>query len=175
MVFQKLPFSTVFPVGFVLSSGPAAVRCLGGDIGDGLFLGVVPLCGCQVPHQLIEEGEGSGAAVLLIVIVAVGGIAQGAGEVAQQAFHALSPFKGGHHFIGQTFQFFVAEAHFFDHIGYRADVQLSGAFQAEALVVAALPVIVQPGDEHHGNIFFASAAKGRFHRCVHSSMGCMVY
>lgn len=49
------------------------------------------------------------------------------------------------------------------------------AFQAETFVVAALPVIVQPGDEHHGNIFFASAAKGRFHRCVHSSMGCMVY
>ena len=172
VIFQEFPLGPVFALGFFLADTAAAIRGLGRDIGQRVLL-FLPIGVGQVSHELVQEGEsGSPSVFFLVVVAAVRRVAQGAGQVAQQAFHAFGPFKGRHHFRGQSLQIFITQAHFLNHISNRADIQLPGAFQAETFILTSLSVVVQPGDKDHGDIFFASAAQRWFHRRVHSFVGC---
>ena len=164
VVLQKFAFGAGLAFGLFCAALGLVLAALGGGGGGRLVLFL--LLAVHVAHEAVEEGEGGGAALffVLVVVPLSGHVPERLGDVADQVLHALGAVKGGHHLVGQALQLFVAQAHLFDHIGNRADVQLPGAFQTKAFVVAVLAVGVQAGDKDHGHVLFASAAKGRFHR-----------
>ena len=106
-----------------------------------------------VREELVQEGEGGGAPVVLVALLLVG--------LGHQALHPLGPAEGGHHLVGEVVQVLVGDAHFLHHIINGLDAKLPGALETETLVfgLAAL----QLGNKDHRHILVTAAAHSRLH------------
>lgn len=62
--------------------------------------------------------------------------------------------EGAHHFAGEIVKLIIGDAHFVYHIVHGLDVQLAGAFKAQALVLGL--AVFDLGYEYHGNILAAA-------------------
>ena len=104
-------------------------------------------------EQLIQEGKGSGLAVLVVLVAVL--------LLGHQALHALGAAEGRHHLVGQALQVLVGDTHFLDHIFHGLDAHFVGAFQAEAFTLrgAALHLL----NEDDGDVFVTSGAKCGLH------------
>ena len=100
------------------------------------------------PKELVEEGEGGGAAVVLAVAVPVG--------LGHQAFHTLGAAEGGHHLIGEVVKLLVGNAHFLHHVVDGLDAKLPGTFQAQTLIFGLSAL--QLGNKNNRYVFIAAAA-----------------
>ena len=93
-------------------------------------------------EEAVEEGEGGGLA-LVLVVRAVAGVGEG-----------LRPAEGVHHLAGERVEVLVGKAHAVYHVVHGLDVQLAGALQAEALVLGL--AVLDFGYEYHGHVLVAA-------------------
>ena len=122
----------------LLSRILAALR---GQVGVGfLALGLA----AHLAHEPVEEGEGGRLALVIAVGVRILNIHQAVGAA-----------EGLHHLVGEAVQLIVGEAHLVYHVVHGLDVQLTGALQAQPLVVG-LPVRVHAGYKYYRHVFLAA-------------------
>gem|GEM_PF-98203 len=143
VILQKLALGLLFALLVLVSALGAGLLPL-----RGLGLGALSRA-----KELVEEGEGGGFALVLLVFV---GLLRG-----HQALHALGAAEGGHHLIGQALQILVTDAHLLHHIFHGLDAHFLRALEAEALAFGgpALHLL----DKDHGHIFMASGTKCGLH------------
>ena len=141
VVLQKLPLGGLVPLLLLAVSLPGLLPL------RGLGLGALGRA-----EELVEEGEGGGLALVLLVVAVLGG---------NQPLHTLGAAEGGHHLVGQALQILVADAHLLHHIFHGLDAQLFCAFEAETLALGgpALHLL----DEDDGHILVASGTKCGLH------------
>ncbi|KAF5070698.1 hypothetical protein DSECCO2_220090 [anaerobic digester metagenome] len=109
-----------------------------------LGLLIVPGRGVAI-EQTVQKREGGSFALFLIRVRIF---------LLGQILHVLHAVKRLKHLIVQRVQIVVGDPHPLHHIVHLRQAQFLRALQAQALVHGVLAV--QPGDEHHGHIFFAS-------------------
>ena len=143
VILQKLALGLLFALLVLVSALGAGLLPL-----RGLGLGALSRA-----KELVEEGEGGGFALVLLVFV---GLLRG-----HQALHALGAAEGGHHLIGQALQILVTDAHLLHHIFHGLDAHFLRALEAEALAFGgpALHLL----DKDHGHIFMAPGTKCGLH------------
>ena len=144
VIFQKFAFGLLFALAVLFlflpgGAGSLTLRGLAGVLGGA--------------EQLIQEGKGSGLAVLVVLVAVL--------LLGHQALHALGAAEGRHHLVGQALQVLVGDTHFLDHIFHGLDAHFFGAFQAEAFTLrgAALHLL----NEDDGDVFVTSGAKCGLH------------
>jgi len=98
----------------------------------------------HLAHEPVEEGEGGRLALVIAVGVRILDIHQAVGAA-----------EGLHHLVGEAVQLIVGEAHLVYHVVHGLDVQLTGALQAQPLVVG-LPVRVHAGYKYYRHVFLAA-------------------
>ena len=139
VVLQKLPFGWGLALFLLGGVGAGAVVRRGG--------GTLPA------KELVEEGESSGAAVVVLIAAVLWD---------SQAVRLLRAAEGGEHLIGDILQVLLGNAHLLHHIVHGLNAQIPGAFQAQAFVPGLAPFYFC--DKHHGHILVAAAAQRRLHK-----------
>ena len=102
------------------------------------------LLGCRsvaAAEELVEEGEGGGAPVVLLPVRIAG--------LGHQALHPLGPAEGGHHLVGEVVQVLVGDAHLLHHIINGLDAKLPGALQAKPFVLGLAVLNFRHKDDCH--------------------------
>ena len=135
VILQKFPLSGALPLG--VGRGFLAAGSLSGSGGVAV-----------AAKELVEEGEGGGAAVILAVAVPVG--------LGHQAFHTLGAAEGGHHLIGEVVKLLVGNAHLLHHVVDGLDAKLPGTLQAQTLIFGLSAL--QLGNKNNRYVFIAAAA-----------------
>src|SRR5699024_10571844 len=135
--------------------GALPLAVLGGFIPPvGIPAGVGLAVLAAVPaEELVQEGEGGGAPVVLLPVRIAG--------LGHQALHPLGPAEGGHHLVGEVVQVLVGDAHFLHHIINGLDAKLPGALETETFVLGL--AALQLGNKDHRHILVTAAAHSRLH------------
>ncbi len=130
----------------------AALGRAGGVFLPGRIGGILIVC----PEQAVQKREcGSLTLVLLAVILPFLRV------LGDQTLQPLGILEHIHHLVGQVVQILIGDAHALHHIVHGLHTHLSGALQAQALILGH--AVFDPADKDDGQIFLAFRAECWLH------------
>ena len=104
-------------------------------------------------EKLVQEGEGGGTALVVLVLFAF--------KAFHHTFHAFGTAESGHHLVGQGLQIFVGNTHFLHHVVHGFQTHFLGTFQTETFVASL--AIFNFSNKYYGHIFAAAGTQCRLH------------